>query len=165
MPSVEKDPGSWALDFTVMAVFLKWPISVACPSELDLGAVCWRLGPAVPEEFISGRNYQWQSLREEVVSLTDRQQHTVIRTMEGWSHFTAEERKKKDEMSHWTPTSHCTEQTDEASGVVNAACAFKNIHSFSKGPRRTCHGILCSCKYKIRFQTGSSWVITFLCVA
>lgn len=27
------------LDFTVMTVFLKWPISAACPSEVDLGAV------------------------------------------------------------------------------------------------------------------------------
>lgn len=41
-----------------MAVFLKWPISVVCPSEPDLGAVCWRLAPAVPAEFISGHNYQ-----------------------------------------------------------------------------------------------------------
>lgn len=44
--------------FTVMSVFLKWPISAVCPSELDLGAVCWKLAPAVPAEFISGHNYQ-----------------------------------------------------------------------------------------------------------
>lgn len=82
--------------FTVMSLFLKWPISAAFPSELDLGAACWMLAPAVPAEFISGHNYQCQCLREEVVSLTDRQQNTVHRTMEGWSHFTAEERKKWD---------------------------------------------------------------------
>lgn len=46
------------LDFIVMVAFLKWPISVECPSELDLGAVGWRLAPAVPAELISGHNYQ-----------------------------------------------------------------------------------------------------------
>lgn len=87
----KKIPAHERSTFTV----LKWPISVALPSELDLGGVCWRLAPAVPAEFILGHNYQWQCLREGVVSLTDRQQNTVDSTMKGWGRFIAEEGEKK----------------------------------------------------------------------
>lgn len=122
-----------------MAVFLKWPISVARPSEVDLGAVCWRLAPAVPAEFISGHNYQWQSLREEVVSLTDRQQNTVDRTMEDWSHFTERKRTR----CHAGPR--------------------HKIHSvLSEAPKDFAWDPKCSCRYKLRFQTDSSWLITYV---
>lgn len=128
-----------------MAVFLKWPISVACPSELDLGAVCWRLAPAVPAEFISGHNYQWQCLREEVVSLTDRQQNIVDRTMvaEAILQLRRKKKKKKDEMSWWTKpqTSDCAERMEEAVGQW-----MQHVHSristHSVKHPKDCHWIL-----------------------
>lgn len=59
---------------------LERPIYSQRPSQVDLDALCPTPAPAVPAEFISGHNYQWQRLGEEVVSLTDRQQNPGGRT-------------------------------------------------------------------------------------
>lgn len=76
---------------------LKRPISSKRPSQLDLDTLYRTQAPAVPAEFSSGRNYQWQLLGEEVVSLTDRQQNPGGRTTESCSHLADEERKKGNE--------------------------------------------------------------------
>lgn len=55
----ERDRGTLQYEhFTIIAVFLKWPISVERPSKVDLGVLCWMPAPAVPAEFILGHNYQ-----------------------------------------------------------------------------------------------------------
>lgn len=66
-------------------------------SQLDLDTLYRTQAPAVPAEFISGHNYQWQRLGEDVVSLTDTQQNPGGRTMESCSHLADEERKKGNE--------------------------------------------------------------------
>lgn len=87
MSSEGRDLGTSTLSFIVQPFPLKRPISSECPSQVDLDALCRIQAPAVPAEFISGHDYQWQCLREEVVSLTDRQQNPGDRMAEGWSRF------------------------------------------------------------------------------
>lgn len=101
MSSEGREWGICTFSFIVLPFPLKRPISSERPSQVDLDALCRTQAPAVPAEFISGHDYQWQRLGEEVVSLTDRQQNPGDRMAEGWSCFKRGGEKKWNKTSHW----------------------------------------------------------------